>query len=220
MSDLDQNSKVGTATDELSQRRRALLKGSAGVVPAILTLRSGSALAATSISCVTKVQSANPAVRPPAIVEDAAVDTWLRQETKCRVLTNTSNLNEEVIVFQDPGNSKKWYKVDTTNSNEAVAFVDDGGNGEIKRKKGNRPRFGGQEPNNIGSGLQMKSNNGNDPFQTYTYTKTKTCYVLVQVGPNGSQPNPKVYGASNAAVLNSESCASSLINQPLNNNIL
>lgn len=215
MSDLDQNSKVGTATDELSQRRRALLKGSAGVVPAILTLRSGSTLAATSISCVTKVQSANPAVRPPAIVEDAAVDTWLRQETKCRLLTNTLDPRDVINVFQDPSDTDRWYKVDTTNSNKAVAFVDDGDNVQIRSRNGKKPKSGGQEPNNIGSGLQMKSNNG-----TYTVSETKVCYVLVQVGPNGSQPNPKVYGASNAAVLNSESCTSSLINQPINNNIL
>ena len=188
MSDLDQNSKVGTATDELSQRRRALLKGSAGVVPAILTLRSGSALAATSISCVTKVQSATPPATPPATVEDPAVDTWLRQSTDCRQLTNTVSSGDVVTVFKDP-DEPKWYKIDTTNADEKVAFVD-------------------------GVSGQMKSNNGIEPFQTYAFSETKTCYVLVQVGPNGSQPDSKVYGASTSAVLNSESCATSLLNQP------
>jgi len=52
MSDLDNNSKLGISTDELSRRRRDLIKGSAVAIPAILTLRSGSALADTSASCL------------------------------------------------------------------------------------------------------------------------------------------------------------------------
>ena len=86
MSDLDHNSKVGISTDKLSQRRRALIKGSAVAIPAILTLRSGSALAATST--LLALQKSRQQILLDSCYNCFGLegDTWLRQSTDCRVL--------------------------------------------------------------------------------------------------------------------------------------
>ena len=190
MSDLDQNPKVGTSTDDLLQRRRALLKGSAVAVPAILTLRSGSALAATSISCIQKVQGAIPPETPPTTVADPAADTWLRQSTHCRTLTNGSGT---ITVFRDPNtpllspetNATKWYNINTDTSNVANAFVYQNSN-------------------------KMKDANGTGNIWDYNAANDNVCYVLMKVNSDGSFPNPQVYGAFTSVSLNSESCMASL----------
>ena len=127
MSDLDHNSKVGTATDKLSQRRRALIKGSVVAIPAILTLRSGSALAATSVNCIKTF----PLVPHPLAVSTTP-DGWHRAGTDCRTLSNkVGDTTTTLAVYKDPtdtSNTPKWYELTTDNRN-SVYFVDQNGNG-------------------------------------------------------------------------------------------
>jgi hypothetical protein len=181
MSDLDQNSKVGTSTDELSQRRRALLKGSAVAIPAILTLRSGSAFAATSLSCAAKTQKPNPV----PVAASTLDDNWYRIQTKCRELTLVSSPSDpKITVFKKP-NTSKWYNVNTDSSNVSVAFVQ---SGPISDRK-------------------MKSNNGTGA--EYSYISTTDCNVLAQVNANGKITG--VIGASASGFpFASDSCVASL----------
>ena len=188
MSDLDHNSKVGTSADKLSQRRRALIKGSAVAIPAILTLRSGSALAATSSTCFEKYSNSSPA---GVVAND---DIWFREKTDCRVLTKSQS--PSVTVYRDPATpltsppstSTKWYSVDNDNSNVNLAFVDKLNGGSTK----------------------MISNNGNTTTGvTYDYNTTTSCYVLVHVDANGDKTT--VVGISTSEFLiASDSCYASL----------
>lgn len=108
--------------DKLSPKRRALIKGSALAIPAILTLRSGSALAATSISCALKTQDNPPTSKPSAV--STTDDNWLRSPTQCRTLTPSNPPATPFDVYQDPTNPTYWYNVAVSNADTSVAFVD------------------------------------------------------------------------------------------------
>ncbi len=97
MSDLDHNTKVGISTDELSQRRRALLKGSAVAIPAILTLRSGSALAATSrlLRCKTR-----RLIQYRSLSRSTTDDSWFRIKTSAENLSGAAYI--KITVFKMP----------------------------------------------------------------------------------------------------------------------
>ncbi len=157
MSDLEHFPKPDTATDKLSQRRRALIKGSAIAIPAILTLRSGSALAMNeSASCALKIQQ-NPPTNRPDVVLVGSDDNWYRKTTECRTLSLKSSPTTTLQVFRQPGGDN-WYNV---NSNTASGnpFVD-----------------------TVGVTNEM-NNNG----VAYTYTSTSSCAVLVQVDEHGNE---------------------------------
>ena len=123
MSNLDHNSNVGTSEDRLSQRRRALIKGSAIAIPAILTLRSGSALAVASSTCVEKYSN-----EAPLGVTSNNSDVWLKNRLNCRTLTRPGVV-PDVQVYRDPttplvdNSSTKWYSIDKDNCNVDSAYV-------------------------------------------------------------------------------------------------
>ena len=198
MSDLDQNSKVDTSTDGLSQRRREILKGSAVAIPAILTLRSGSALAAGSLTCQQKVPNGNP---PVAAVDSLNSDNWLRTQTICRVLTEDTKSKRKKTknVYRDPSNFDDWYEESTISTSKRVRYRNipdqvNSKNGQDNRKK-------------------MVDNLS--PKTTYLIDKdNQPCYVLIQVGSNGKPTG--LYGASDPGTFPfaSNSCETSLINRP------
>jgi len=180
------NPDQNTPADKLSQRRRALLKGSAIAVPAILTLRSGASLAASSSMCMSNTHNNPPSTSPTGI----AVDGWLRKQVNVRTLTYSKSGTiptpppaSPVTVFQDPDNSVNWYDV-TGNNHNALFYTQ------------------------IGSGMTDSNHNH------YTYTTTDTGYVLFHVNPDGSPTH--VYGIDNTSnnTLATSSCYSSLFVAP------
>lgn len=187
MSDLDQNSKVGTSTDELSQRRRALLKGSAVAVPAILTLRSGSALAAGSLTCIDKIPNGDP---PVAAVDKVDSDNWFRTNTTCRKLQQNSTTLLK-FVYQDPGNLNNWYEESTISTLGRVLYK-----------------------NVDGSSNEMVDDAAPTPHTYLIELDNQPCYVLIQVGSDGKPTG--LYGASDPGTFPfaSNSCETSLINRP------
>jgi hypothetical protein len=69
--------KAEPATEKLvdsgvSQQRRMLVRASAAVVPAIMTLRSGAAAAATSLTCMDKLATEEPQL------QSLQPDQWVR----------------------------------------------------------------------------------------------------------------------------------------------
>lgn len=191
MSDLDHGSEPNISPDELSQRRRALIKGSAIAVPAILTLRSGSALAATSASCLLAPGQANP----PGVVDAILTgDDWLRQSTKCRTIKSGGTTKH---VFKDPNTAlDRWYEYDPVantgnNSNAGNYWTTTSGNdtsGQMKYQ-------------GTGAGYSY-------PVAPST-VGTTTCYVLVQLNADGTKSG--VVGAPTlSAYLATESCYDSI----------
>jgi hypothetical protein len=182
MSNLDHNSKAETSPDKLSHRRRALVKGSAAVVPAILTLRSGSALAATSISCALRIQQNPPVGGAVPAVSTAADDNWLRAKTKCKKVTIGGS---DVIVFLDPLNptQNKWYPVTGNNKGPSV-YVD------VLPKRMQK----------------MIAPDG----KTYKCSTESECWVLVQVDPNGIKTGVVGAAAPGTFPFATDSCAASL----------
>jgi hypothetical protein len=120
MSDLDHSSEPNIATDKLSQRRRALMKGSAVAIPAILTLRSGSALAAQSAaSCL--VLGGDAPVAIDTYPSPPAVDDWLRQTTFCQTIHKQNSSDPNIDVFLKPGTPNTWYET-SVNSNNPISY--------------------------------------------------------------------------------------------------
>jgi hypothetical protein len=113
MNDLNQVSIADVPIEKLSEKRRAFIKRSSIAIPAVLTLHSGAALAATSLSCIVKNQ-ANPPKPTPAGVT-SATDNWGRVQTKCVTLST------HVTVFEWPVNSQFWY--DATENNHSTPYI-------------------------------------------------------------------------------------------------
>lgn len=112
--DLNQELIVSTTP---SVRRRVLLKGSAAALPALLTLRSGAAIAVTSASiCTVDNESLAQTENPPAIsvTEDPI---WVRQEAQCLMVTNDKGTTKlQIYTTGDPGVfDTLWYTGDNLN---------------------------------------------------------------------------------------------------------
>lgn len=101
------------SADNLSKKRRAFIKGSAAVLPIVLTLRNGSAFAAVSISCVDKQAS----IVPKTITDTLNADTFVRDPTKVRVITPVGGGNP-ITIYEYPLGSGQWYR-ETDNSTGA-----------------------------------------------------------------------------------------------------
>ena len=81
--------------NDLSSKRRSLLKGSASSIPLILTLRSGAAFATQSAHCLTESSPDDP----QPLVE--AEDTWFRIPTIGRVIKPKGGGNN-ITIFLNP----------------------------------------------------------------------------------------------------------------------
>ncbi|WP_394753461.1 hypothetical protein [Crenothrix sp.] len=106
--------KLESNADKLSTRRRAFIKGSAAVLPVVLTLRNGSAFAADSISCLAK--QAN--ITPPTLA--AAPDGYVRDQT---VYRNLKGNGLKIDVYQYPQGTGNWFPVTENSNNQAASYV-------------------------------------------------------------------------------------------------
>lgn len=90
--------------EQLKQRRRALIKA-AGAAPVVFSLTSGSAVAATSLTCKDKSQSLAQ-IQQPAGATQGSPDTWMRYKVDAYSIPQP---NADVLGFQYPTGT--WYKV-------------------------------------------------------------------------------------------------------------
>jgi len=120
--------------DGVSKKRRALVKGSAVAVPAILTLRSGAALAATSNGqCAANNQLLAQRLEPDALPSKTnfngafSTDPWVRQTVDCRFLRNADQTNktDEFWVFESPFKPGEWFK-ESENTGSSIKYADAG----------------------------------------------------------------------------------------------
>lgn len=107
--------------DDLASRRRAFIKGSALLLPAVLTLRNGSAFAAVSLTCLDKQAQAQP-LSPPELLTAKGVDNFLRDETVCRTIT-PENDGVSFTVYQYPLGTNRWYPI-FANSTSSTYYVE------------------------------------------------------------------------------------------------
>jgi hypothetical protein len=92
--------KVGI-NQEVSGKRRLLMKGAAGAVPAILTLRSGAAFALNSSeTCIAK-DNRVAGNTPPAVLAADNSDVWVRSRVECRTLSDGNNLSFQVYLHNN-----------------------------------------------------------------------------------------------------------------------
>lgn len=174
--------------EKLSKRRRAFIKGTAVALPAVLTLRNGSAFAAESLSCLAKQANATPATL--ATVSDG----YVRDQTKCRVIRRSSTT--KITVYEYPVGSGVWFP-ETSNSTDLLNSYHE------------------VSPNPVNGIYKMVKNNTTD---TYTYFPNfdQPCYVLAQLDPNtGLRVNPPVVGpkgSNQPNVVATNSCMASLVN--------
>ncbi|SJM93532.1 conserved hypothetical protein [Crenothrix polyspora] len=117
MSHSKQQSEVQEAeskADKLSRRRRAFIKGSAAVLPVVLTLRNGSAFAAESISCLAKQANITP---PPL---SGLPDGYIRDQTVCRALKGNGL---KMTVYEYPQGSGNWFPESENSTNQLASFT-------------------------------------------------------------------------------------------------
>jgi hypothetical protein len=120
------SSKSSLDADKLSQKRRALIKGSAVALPAILTFRNASAIPfVVSASCSVKLKTSGIDRESIAATQPSSGsnDGWVRVPTKLstltKVVTAASPGTETINVFSQ--DSVKWF-ADTTNTLSAEYF--------------------------------------------------------------------------------------------------
>lgn len=89
--------------EQLKQRRRALIKA-AGAAPVVFSLTSGSAVAATSLTCKDKSQSLAQTDKPAGALTDS--DKWMRFKVQAYRINQSGG---QVTGFTL---SNSWYKVD------------------------------------------------------------------------------------------------------------
>jgi len=122
----NQSSNSSLPADKLSQKRRALIKGSAVALPAILTFRNASAVPfLVSASCSAKLKTSGIDRESIAATQTSSTssDGWVRVPTKLSTLTKVTTPSnpspESINVFSQ--DSVKWF-ADTTNTLSAEYF--------------------------------------------------------------------------------------------------
>ena len=181
--------KIVSSGNGVSKKRRALVKGSAAAVPAILTLRSGAALAATSTSqCIANNQLLAQRLDPDALPSKTnfngafSNDPWVRQTVQCRFLRNgdPANQTDEFWVFEGPGSTGVWFK-ESDNTGSSLKFGDAG---SLKMTGGGQTYDIIMADNRItadvigifDSGVNDIVGYGTDPERSHI---TKSCYASV-----------------------------------------
>jgi len=112
---------------EVSAKRRALVKGAMGVVPAVLTLRSGAAFALDSSESCVDFDKHQAVSHKPTVISDtyiAPLETaYVRTSTLCRTLDKGAG----VKVYQDLETPSTWRDGDYQSGNDAVTetYVND-----------------------------------------------------------------------------------------------
>ncbi|BCG64822.1 MAG: hypothetical protein methR_P2615 [Methyloprofundus sp.] len=151
---------------KVSGKRRLLMKGAAGTVPAILTLRSGAAFAMTSAeTCIAKDnREAGTAPSPDVLTVDNS-DVWVRSQVACLTLRLTSDpFSPTFQVYGEDFSVSEWrhedYIYNSADPSEQVTYAFTGG---------------------------VLTEVGGDPAITYSVISVTYCYVLV-VMDEGGQP--------------------------------
>lgn len=85
---------------KVSEHRRKIIKASAAVVPAIMTIRSGAAAAMTSINHCEERDAARAALLPKSEYVVDAKDEWVRMEALCVEVGN----NPSITIYGVPDN--------------------------------------------------------------------------------------------------------------------
>ncbi len=89
---------------KVSEHRRKIIKASAAVVPAIMTIRSGAALAMTSINQCEARDAAAAALLPDSAMVVAEPDQWVRMEAwEIKVVVNDPK-DPPTILYGIPDN--------------------------------------------------------------------------------------------------------------------
>ena len=105
----------------VSEHRRKIIKASAAVVPAIMTIRSGAAVAMTSLNQCEERDAANAALLPESQYVVGDPDEWVRMEAwEVKVVVDNPN-DPPVVVYGVPDNGvvpsqlsnyDVWYDLD------------------------------------------------------------------------------------------------------------
>ena len=111
------------AEKDVSEHRRKIIKASAAVVPAIMTIRSGAAVAMTSINQCEERDAARAALLPESEYAVGDPDEWVRMEAMSVVIGN----NPSITLYSVPDNGvvtklladyTEWY--DETGSTKEI----------------------------------------------------------------------------------------------------
>ena len=143
---------------KVSAKRRTLVKGAVGAVPAVLTLRSGAAFALNSAeACVSRVQS-DAAGTPPLVISTTNDGPYVRVPVNCRTLSNGD------VVYQSTTVSGDWIAGNFASGGGVAPtiYVDAVDSGEMKEK-------------------------GSDDTITFDIEGESECYVLAHFTNTGSK---------------------------------
>jgi hypothetical protein len=183
--------KNTAASDKLSTKRRAFIKGSAAALPVVLTLRNGSAFAADSISCYVKQAGITPQTITPAV----DTDSFIRAETKVRTISTGLDLSNGIMIYQDPTGVDKWFPT-TTNSSSDQYYVTYGTAPDAKM-------------------VLVNTDPTKDETIKYNFNAANDTqgFILAILNPaNGRPYNPPIVGPKNTnqGIVTTQSCLSSL----------
>jgi len=100
--------------NKVSGKRRKFIKASAAVVPAIMTIRSGAAVAMTSINQCEERDAARAALLPESQYAVGDPDEWVRMEAMSVVIGNNPSITlysvpDNGVVTQTLADYTVWY---------------------------------------------------------------------------------------------------------------
>lgn len=165
-----------------SRRRRALVKGAAGAIPVVLTLRSGAAIAGSSVEgCIVQDNRKSGSERASSggNKPDVLLDTgpWVRKTGTCRTLST--------------GGSASSFDI-YTDSTAPVA-------GAIWQNEFNTPGGSSNKTYIEGSSFGIMIDSDGTEYD-YFRTSTRSCRILVQVYPNTDLSNNDTQAIGNAVL--------------------
>lgn len=174
------NTEKTEVNHKLSRRRRTLVKGAAGAIPVVLTLRSGAAIAASSVeSCIVKdnrkagSERLASAFKPDVLLLPGDTDTgsWVRKTGTCRTVIPVGSDGSVGTAFE--------IYTDTLIASITGATVwqheyntPGGGSNEVYR----------DDPDNLRK--MLKEGGATGIVYMYSETATRTCRILVRVYPD------------------------------------
>ncbi|NOQ15574.1 MAG: hypothetical protein GQ581_00785 [Methyloprofundus sp.] len=111
----DDGADKASIDQKVSAKRRLFVKGAAGAVPAVLTLRSGAAFALSSAE-MCNIKDNGVAGAGLSVITEDNTDPWLRKELVCRELDINGDGSSIVTVYPDPFIADKWRAEDYNSS--------------------------------------------------------------------------------------------------------
>ena len=179
------NTEKTEVNHKLSRRRRTLVKGAAGAIPVVLTLRSGAAIAASSVeSCIVKdnEKAGTPAIKPDVLLIGGDTDTgsWVRKEGTCRTVIPKYSDDTMGTAFEIYTVTLIASIVEATVWQHEYNTPGDTSNGIYTYDSVNGPVY---DPDT--GGYMLKDGNSESTIvYMYSETATRSCRILVRVYPN------------------------------------